>query len=160
MWEIEKQKEVPTEIWTGFTVQIVNLDTISSADALFYFYATSVLWLNHTTVCCTAGFVLSHVGVLVSDRTTACLVGHCRKTVNPLVCRTRFAPLPHSRPLPTFTTPQLSPSLWVREYVSTHLFDRSIWPAWWEIWRVTVGLSFGAETTSLSRSLPTRVGED
>lgn len=46
--------------------------------------------------------------------------------------------------------PQLSPPLLVREYVSTHLFDRSIWPGRWEIRRVTVGLSFDATSNNIS----------
>lgn len=67
--------------------------------------------------------VLSHVGVVVSDsiRTTACLFCHCTKTVNPVVCHTRFVPLLHSCPpslpsTPPAPTPTLPVSGWGNVY--------------------------------------------
>lgn len=127
MWETEKPIEDTAEIWTGFTVQIVNHHLCwLSSQPVYYDWAT---------LCCTAAFALSHVGSWLSNLT---LYKDC-KSSSPSQQISAPPPLLSSSGL---HHPQLSPPLW--EYALTHLFDCSIWPGWWEIWRVTKGLAFDA----------------
>ncbi len=76
MWETEKQIEDPTEIWTRFTVQIVNHYTIKHHLCWHYFYSSSVLWLSHTMllswfcpVTCGCGSVRQYKGLCLSNLT-------------------------------------------------------------------------------------------
>lgn len=100
----------------------------------YFVSSTSMFWLSLTVLpvwCCpvSCGYVV------VSDSiwTTACLIRHCTNTLNPLVCDISFLPFPPLLSSSGFYLRWLSPPVRVREYVSAHLFDRSIWPGWWEI---------------------------
>lgn len=146
IWEIKIQIYTPTEIWTGFTVQIVNHYTIKH-----HLCSHSLLFLlnqyNMTEPHYTVQLVLSCHIVVVSDsmRTTTCLIWHCKSVSLSQQIRAP-PPLSSSSGL---HYPQLSPPLWVRKHVLTHLFDRNIWSDW-EIWKVTIGLSFGAASNNIS----------
>lgn len=142
--ETEKTNRRLQRTWiTGSTVQIVNHYTIKHH--LSSIFAQPVYY-DWATLYCTAGFVLSHVVVVVSDsiNTTACLIWHCKKYFKSFSLSQQIRAPP---PLLSSSTPN---TMWVREYVSTHLFDRSTWTGWWEICRVTIGLLVGATSNNIS----------
>lgn len=90
-------------------------------------------------------FVLWHVGVVVSDsmRITACLIWHCTKNVDPIVCRTGFVPLLHPCAIPAFTTHNSHPlSRWGNMYWP--ICSTAAYGLVGGRYRVTEGLSFGA----------------